>query len=239
MTRLTLLIVLAATALTARAGPAFPGGVLGSAGRTAFVAVEDGVEEVDLETGLSRWKSREATWPVLVEGTQLVGLAVSRGSLTVVKLDLTGKGERAFRSEPVEVPSWADASSLRCTWTLDKRTLTLAWQARGTLGRTVTGSSSIDLVHAAVTKLKDAGPAPTGVPKMLEKLPVRWHRSIAGSVHAVVEEDAGPMSILRRRSRFMLYVWNETTGKEARSQELIEGTRLMLLPGVDGLHVWV
>jgi hypothetical protein len=242
MTRLILPVLLAATALTvlpARAAPAFPGGVLDSTGRTAFVPTEDGVEAVDLETGLSRWKSREATWPVVVSGNQLVALAVSRGSLTVVGLDLTGKGERVFRSDAIEVPAWADAASLRGTWELEKRTLSLAWQARGTLGRPTSGASSIDLVHARVTKLKEPPTASVTVPKMLEKLPVRWHRSIAGSVHAVLEEPSGPMSLLRRRSKLVLRVWSEATGKEARTQELIEGVRPMLLPGVDGMHVWV
>lgn len=233
------LVVSVSFSLSAWAGSAFPGGVLDSTGRTAFVAVEDGVEAVDLETGLSRWKSREATWPVLAAGDQLIALSVSRGSLLVVGLDLTGRGDRVFRSDPVEIPAWADASSLRCNWTLEKRTLCLSWQARAPLGRSAGGTSSIDLVHARVTKMKDNPNISSTIPRMLEKLPVRWHRSIAGSVHAVVEEEAGPMSLLRRRSKLVLHVWSETTGKEARAQELIEGVRPMLLPGLEGLHVWV
>jgi hypothetical protein len=219
----------------------FPGGVLDSTGRTAFVAVEDGVEAVDLETGLSRWKSREATWPVLAAGDQLIALSVSRGSLLVVGLDLTGRGDRVFRSDPVEIPAWADASSLRCNWTLEKRTLCLSWQARGHSGRSAGGTSSIDLVHARVTKMKDNPNISGAIPRMLEKLPVRWHRWIAGSVHAVVEEEAGPMSLLQSAFRgLVLHVWSETTRlQEARAQELIEGVRPMLLPGLEGLHVWV
>jgi hypothetical protein len=252
MTRPTLAILLTLTALTGRAAPPlprgalesiaakpFPGGVMDSTERTAFVAVEEGVEAVDLATGIGRWRSHDATWPLVVKGDKLIAVALSRGAITVVELDLTGKGERVFRAEPIDVPGWADASSLRCTWSLEKRTLTLAWQARGTLGRSASGTSEVDLVHARATKVKDVPAAPATVPRLLEKLPVRWHRTIAGQIHAVVEEEAGPMTLLRRQSKLVLRVWSENTGKEARAQELIKGTRPMLLPGLDGLHVWV
>lgn len=241
MTRRVLLFALLIAGPAGRAATAFPCGTVDASGRTAFVAVEDGIEAIDLETGVTRWKSRDAAWPLLVAGDQLIALSPSRGSLTVVRLDLAGKNDRPFRSDPVEVPAWADASNLRCTWALEKHTLTLAWQARGTLGRPSAGSAEVDLVHARVTKLIDApAPAPSvAVPKMLEKLPVRWHRSIAGQLHAVLEEEFGPMSLLRRQSKLVLRVWNENTGKETRSQELIQGARPMLLPGLDGLHVWV
>lgn len=239
MTRLLVATWLTLTALTAQAGPAFPGGVLDSTGRTAFVAADDGVDAVDLETGLSRWKSQHAAWPLLVAGDRLYGLAFARGAMTVVALDLAGKGERGFRSDPIELPAWADASSLRCTWSLEKRTLSLWWQARGALGRQAGGAAEVDLVLARVAKLDAAAPAPAAVPRLLEKLPLRWHKSISGQMHAVVEEEVGPMSLLRRRSQLVLYVWSETTGKQARSAKLLEGSRPMLMPGVDGLHVWV
>lgn len=219
----------------------FPGGVLASTGRSAFVATDNGIESLDLDTGVTRWQSRNASWPLLVAGDQLYALAFARGSLAVVGLDLAGKGERGFRSEPITVPTWVDASVLRCTWRLEKRTLWLNWNARGSMGRRADGQVSVDLLNTRVTvdRGKDSTPPPPlAVPKVLERLPVRWHRSIAGQLHALTEEDTPTASFLRRQKRLVLRSWDERTGKEAKSQELMRATRPTVLPGLDGLHVW-
>lgn len=235
------LLVLFLPPLRAGASPAFPGGVLDSTGRTAFVATDNGIEAIDLDTGVTRWQSRNASWPLLVAGDQLYALAFSRGSLVVVGLDLAGKGERGFRSEALTVPAWVDASVLRCTWRLEKRSLSLHWQARGAVGRHAAGRATVDLLNTRVTVEKDGDrtpPPPLAVPKVLEKLPVRWHRSIAGQLHALTEEDTPTASFLRRQKKLVLRVWDERTGKEAKSQELMRATRPMVLAGLDGLHVW-
>lgn len=240
MNRLVLLVCCLG-AMFCHASTPFPGGVLDESGRTAFVPVEEGIEAVDLETGLSRWRNSQATWPLFVSGDQLYTVSLRRGSMSVMALGLTEKGAKSYESDSIELPTWVDANNLRLAWTLHKRTLTSAWQARGSLGRQHQGCVSINLAETKVTPTKEGCPLVVEVvaPALLQREAVRWHRSIAGHLHAVVEEDGPMSSLLRRKKTLVLRVWNEASGKETRAVEMISGTRPMLLPGLDGRQVWV
>jgi outer membrane protein assembly factor BamB len=214
--------------------------VLDESGRTAFVPTEEGVEALDLETGLSRWRNSQATCPLFVSGDQLYALSLQRGRLAIQALSLTDKGTKSYESDSLEIPAWVDANNLRSAWTLNKRDLRFAWQARGTLGKSSQGCFTLNLADSKLTPSKEGCPAvETPLPALLQREPVRWHRSIAGHLHAVVEEE-GPMStLLRRKKKLVLRVWNEASGKETRAVELLTATRPMILPGLDGRQVWV
>jgi outer membrane protein assembly factor BamB len=239
MSRFVLLCCLGWVGLLSAATP-FPGGVMDESEQTAFVPTEEGVEALDLETGLTRWRNSQATCPLFVSGEQVYALSLQRGRMAIQGLSLSDKGTRTYESDWLELPTWVDASSMRGAWTLNKRTLTFAWQARGTLGKSSQGCFTLNLSETKWSSTKEGCPAvEKPLPALLQREPVRWHRSIAGHLHAVVEED-GPMStLLRRKKKLVLRVWNETSGKETRAVELLTATRPMILPGLDGRHVWV
>lgn len=241
MNRLQVLVFLGLVGLLPAAPPTpFPGGVLDESGRTAYVSTEEGVEALDLETGLSRWRNSEATCPLFAGGDQLHALSLQRGRLAILGLSLTDKGTRTYESDWLEMPVWIDTSNFRAAWSLNKRQLTLAWQARGSLGKSAQGCYTLPLTETKWTPTKDGCPAvEPPLPALLQREPVRWHRSLAGHLHAVVEEE-GPMStLLRRKKRLVLRVWNEASGKEVRSVELLSATRPMLLISLDGRYVFV
>ncbi|MFQ3592497.1 MAG: hypothetical protein SNJ82_04815 [Gemmataceae bacterium] len=239
MSRLVVLGFLCLVGMLSAASP-FPGGVLDDTGQVAYVATEEGVEALDLETGLSRWRNPEATSPLFVSGNQLYALALQRGRLAVQALSLTDKGRRSYESDWVELPVWIDPTNFRAAWTLQKRDLTLAWQARGTLGKSAQGCYTLNLSETKWTPTKDGCPAvEVSLPTLLQRQPVRWHRSIAGHLHAVVEEESPMSTLLRRKKQFVLRIWNESTGKETRSVELLTATRPTLLVSLDGRHAFV
>ncbi|MBY0229749.1 MAG: hypothetical protein K2W96_10755 [Gemmataceae bacterium] len=225
----------------------FPGG-LADGERTAYVAGPKGIDALDLETGEARWRSPHAQKPLFAAGDTLFCLALESDSLAVVGLDKVGKGEVVFRSRPIETPRWADPAgaagqSFAVAWSQEKRTLVLSWQARLKprvgRGKEAHGSVRIDLLSGKTEPLAEARHAapPLALPKLLEKLSVRWHRTFGGQVLAVTEEEAGKPG--DRTHRLLLRTWDERTGKEAAAKELVRGGRPALLRGLDGLHLWV
>jgi hypothetical protein len=237
-------VLLAVTA--AQAGAPFPGGTVDSSGRTAYVAGVKGVDAIDLATGTARWRSPHAQKPLLIVGDQLYALSLARDGFHVAGLDLVGKGECSFRSGVVHVPRWVipsgeDGQAFHIEWHREGKELILAWSAR-THGRLVKEARGRVCINLATGKTEEAregsGPPPVLPPKCLERLSVRWHRSLGGQVHAAVEEELEPRDG-QRRSRLVLRTWNEKTGKESRPVRLIEGARPTLMRGMDGLHLWV
>ncbi len=234
------------TALAARAGQPFPGGVLDTSGRTAYVAGLKGVDAIDLATGTARWRSAHAQKPLLVAGDQLFALALAKDGFHVVGLDLGGKGECSFRSGVVETPRWVvpsgeDGQTFHVEWARDGKALVLGWRARtaGRLVKEARGRVRIDLMSGKAEPVREAGgPPPLLLPKCLERLSVRWHRALGGQVHAVTEEEV-PAPAGARRSRLTLRTWDERSGKEGKPIKLIEGARPALMRGLDGLHLWV
>jgi hypothetical protein len=226
------------------AGQAFPGGVLDPSGKAAYVAGEKGIDAVDLATGAARWRSSHAQRPLFVAGDQLFALSLGKKEMHVVGLDLTNRGVCTYRSKAVPVARWivpvGDPShTFTVNWRREGRSLILTWHARTTTrpGKSTSGQSRIDLVDGTVEAERvDSASPPRVLPRVLERLAVRWYRSIGDQLYAVTEEE---LPGGKRRFRLALRRWDERTGKQGRSHKLIEGGRPVLMKGLDGLHLWV
>jgi hypothetical protein len=228
-----------------------PGGILDSTGRTAYLTGAGGIDAVTLASGQTLWSTREAQRPLLVAAARLYALALTgRNEMHVLGFDLINKGKKVYCSEKIEFPAWvitaeAPGRSFRCTWRRDKAILFLSWEASASsdLGpaKQASGEVRIDLDSGSVKTLQIGEPraavGPITIPQ-LEKLFVRWHRSIAGQLHAVVVEELPDSTVAERKQRLVLRIWNERTGRESLSRELIRG-QSSLLPGLDGIHLWV
>jgi hypothetical protein len=247
---LTLLLALSATGLAA---PPFPGGVLDSTGRTAYLASEAGLDAVELAHGDLVWQSREAQLPLLVAGDRLYALALAASNrLSIVALDLSGKADRVFKAEVNDFPRWVTTAgtptqSFRLDWRQRRNILQLNWEAEaaaaGSPPKRAAGRVRVNLdtgeVNAAPTDLPPAR-AVEQTPARLEKLAVRWQGRPGGQLLVVAAEDLPGSTPGQRRQRFVLRGWDERTGKETTPRrELLSGARLTLLPDLDGKNLWL
>ncbi len=234
------------------AAPPFPGGLLDSTGRTAYASTAGGVAAVDLASGDVQWQTRLASQPLVVAGDRLYALALGESNRLFVRgFDLGGKGEKVFESSPVELPRWAvprngPGHSFSYRYRQDRNRLEITWQARagstGGPGKEAAGLAVIDLDSGKVRQENAAPPAPLAPPRVLPqmaKLAVRWQRSLAGQLVALVVEEMPGSTPARRRQRLVLRSWNERTGKETPPRELLCGARPVFLVGLDDRHLWV
>lgn len=225
---------------------AFPGGLLGGSRRVAYVSTGKGLLAVDLATGDALWRSGESHRPLFVAGDRLYALALSGGNeVRVVGHDLGRRGERVFRSGAVILPRWGasapgEGRSFDYTFRRRRQELRLEWHvtARPASGpaKEARGAARIDLRTGHV-KAEEAGepPAPPAPPRVLEKLAVRWQRSLAGHLHALVVERVPG----RGEQRLVLRTWDERSGKAATARELMRGRDLVVMVGHGERHLWV
>src|SRR5262249_39736146 len=155
---------------------------------------DKGLLALDLTTGAALWRSEESHRPLFVAGDRLYALALSDGNeLRVLGHDLGQRGARAFRSGAVTLPRWAasapgEGRSFTCTFRQQRQELILEWHAtaRPASGpaKEARGAARINLRTGHV-KAEESGepPAPAAPPRVLEKLSVRWQRSLAGHLH--------------------------------------------------------
>src|SRR5262245_16323639 len=175
----------------ARAGQAFPGGVLDPSGKAAYVAGPKGIDAIDLATGAARWRSSHAQRPLFVAGDQLFALSLGKKEMHVVGLDLTNRGVCTYKSRAVPVPRWVSPAgdrshSFSVNWRREGRSLVITWQARTTSrpGKSSSGQSRIDLVAGTVeAERADSASPPPVLPRVLERLAVRWYRSIGDQLY--------------------------------------------------------
>src|SRR4051794_36290228 len=91
----------------ASAAPPFPGGILDSTGRTAFVRSSEGITAINLARGEVLWRRPEANVPLLVAGDRLYAVALSPANrLAVLAFDLASKAENVFQTEVTDIPRW-------------------------------------------------------------------------------------------------------------------------------------
>ncbi|MFO0927730.1 MAG: hypothetical protein U0736_11940 [Gemmataceae bacterium] len=242
------------------AEPPFPGGVLDSTGRTAYLAGPNGVEAIDLARGDRVWHSGEAHLPVVVAGDRLYALELTpTNRLAVVALDLASRAERVFRTEVTTLPRWVVTGpragySFHCTWRLARSVLYLDWtanaQTAGAPPKQATGQVQVDLETGQVRTDPAVllAPRPAAqLPPQLEKLAVRWYGRTGDQLAAVVMEVlAGPgvdpratLAAPKREQRLVLRMWDLRTRKEVPPRELLRGQRLTVLPGLEGQHLWL
>jgi hypothetical protein len=234
-----------------RALPPIPGGILDTTGRVAYMAGTDAIEAIGLARGELVWRTTEAQHPLLVAGDRLYALAITPGNALQVKgFDLVHSGKRLYQSQVVDLPRWVvphegPERSFTWTWRREKTTLILNWTATASAGlgprKEAAAEVRIDLEDGRVTP-GPIGPMPAPpslrLPPQLEKQAVRWHRSIGGQLHALLLEEMGP-GAAERKQRLVLRTWNERTGKELAAHELLRGGRLVVMEGLDGIHLWV
>jgi hypothetical protein len=241
--------------LAVQAAPPFPGGLLDSTGRTVYASTREGVAAVDLASGDFMWQTRLANQPLLVAGDRLYALVQPETNHLLVRgFDLgSGKGDKVFESSPVEMPRWAvphnrPGHSFSYRYRQDRNRLEIAWQVsagtEGGPGKEAAGLAVIDLDSGKVRQGpgqvgKPAATAQPRVPPRLEKLAVRWQRSLAGQLVALVVEEVPGSTQANRWQRLVLRSWNERTGKENTARELIRGRRLVFMAGLDDRHLWV
>ncbi len=244
-----LVLVLLLSASPAEGG--IPGGILDETGSTAFLVAGKGIDAVALARGELLWSTAEAQVPLLVAGDRLYALALAESNgLYVRGFDLANKGKLVYQSARIEFPRWvttAEAAdrSFRWTWRLEKTILLLNWEAAAWAEtgprKEAVGEVRIDLlagtVKAGEVGLPTAHPA-VPMPERIAGLAVRWHRLIGSHLHALVLDETATEKD-RRKQRFVLRVWNEETGKEGTAHELARGSRLVVLAGLDGFHLWL
>src|SRR5262245_49665522 len=86
---LSLLLVSLLLPAASLAAPPFPGGVIDSTGRTAYLATPAGIEAIDLARGDLAWRRPDAHLPLLVAVDRLYALALTPGhEFSVVAFDL-------------------------------------------------------------------------------------------------------------------------------------------------------
>jgi hypothetical protein len=240
-------LLVALLPVVAQASSPFPGGILDSTGRTAYLSAGEAVAAVDLSSGEVRWSSDQASEPLLVAGDRLYALAPSKsGRLFVRGLDLGDGGRRVFESEPIELPRWAVPEntanrSFSFRWTRDKCRLELSWQvaswASGSPRKQASGEASIDLTTGKVgARDGHETPAPA-TPAVLERLSVRWQSGSQGPLRAVVLEELPGSSEYQRRQALVFRRWDER-GRSS-SQELLRGQNLLVMSDSAGGRLWL
>jgi hypothetical protein len=247
--RASALLVLLLPAMLPAATP-IPGGVLDPTGRAAYFSSSTGIDAVELAHGELLWATREAQVPLMVVSDRLFALALTdRNVLYVRGFDLAKGGKAVFESAPVTFPGWvvtaeAPGRSFRLSWQQHKTILTLTWQAgawsESGPRKEAAGEVRVDL-EKGVVKVGPIGlppPQPSVVvPAVLEKLSVRWQRSISGYLRALVVEDATVKG--ERKQRLVLRTWNEESGKEGKARELLCASRPVVLVDPNGLNLWL
>jgi hypothetical protein len=251
MRRLVLLLSVAVAASSLAFSP-FPGGVLDSTGRTAYLASPAGVDTIDLTKGDLVCRFVEIQKPLFVVGDRLYGLALSNNHrFAIVAFELTGVPKRIMRVEIDSLPQWVvtqDSPTHRfaVTWRMSGKTLILDWQAtaRATVGlnKNASGQLHVDLE----TSRKQVMAVALGQPQSQESLPpqftkhsVRWHRRQGDRLLAVISEDANKEIGTQKMRKMVHRTWDVSTGKVLASQELMIGNRLLLLESLDGEQLWV
>jgi hypothetical protein len=245
-------LALVSVASIGLAAPSFPGGVLDSTGRTAYLASEIGIDAIDLARGQVLWQSREAHVPILVEGDRLYALAVYKtNKLSVIAFDLARTADRVFRTEVTGFPRWVATlptatQSFRFGWRRQKNTLFLDWKAEAFVERGPTkhasGQVQIDLDEGRVrsSPIVLHPPQPDAQPaRQLEKLAVRSQATVSGQLLAAVLEELPGSTPRDRRQRLVLRGWEVRSGKEIASRELLRGTRPIVLADLDRKHLWL
>jgi hypothetical protein len=238
--------------MLAAASP-IPGGIADPSGRAAYFSSNTGIDAVELATGELLWSTTEAQVPLLTTGDRLHALALTNRNVLYVRgFDLVNRGRRVYQSAAVEFPGWvvtgeAANRSFRFTAVQHATILSLTWQASAWAEsgprKQASGEARIDL-EKGVVKMGPIGAVPHSttvtVPAALANLSVRWYRSISGYLRALVlEEVPAGASGGERKQRLVLRTWNEQTGKEGKSRELLTGRRPVVLADPNHLHLWL
>jgi hypothetical protein len=246
-----LLFLLLTIPTTAMAATPFPGGVLDTAGRAAYLASEAGIDAVDLAQGGLLWRSREAQLPLAVAGGRLHAMGFHpTNQLTAVTFDLAGQGKRVFKTDVTDLPRWVATrgtatQSFRQEWKRLGEEIVLDWraEARGESGpaKVAAGQVRIDLESGRVrsSPLTPTDSPPERMPLQLEKHALRWHGQAGGQLLAVVLEDLPGSTAAKRPQRLVFRAWDARTGKESTPRELMRGERLAVLTDLDGKHAWL
>ncbi|MFM7150648.1 MAG: hypothetical protein ACKO23_12470 [Gemmataceae bacterium] len=251
MARLAIL-VLSIVAWTAMAAPPFPGGILDTTGKTAFLAGDEGVLAVELEYGSVLWTCREAHLPLLVAGDQLFAIGYHANHVfSVLALDLTSQGKKVSKTEVTDLPRWIvtqgnDRNTFDCRWEQQKQYLLVEWEAtsksEGGPDKQARGLVRINLETGRVDTppLRLQAPRPPSSPPIyLEKKAIRWQGRAGGAHLAVVQEELPNSRPGRRDQTLSLHGWDVHTGKASPARELMRGSRLALLQDMDGKHLWL
>ena len=237
------------------AAPVFPGGILDTTGRTAYVRSGEGIAAIDLARGDVVWHRSEAQVPLLVAGERLYAVALTpTNKLSILAFDLASKAESVFQTEVTDFPRWVSTleqpgKEFRFRWTREHSTLTLTWkaQARSDAGppKKATGRMQIDLANGRVkAEAPRAGTpetldAATETPHQFERLTVRWHGTRSGQLMAAVLEEMPGSKAGDRKQRFVFRTWDARKGKPTDSKEMLRGQRLALLVDLDEKYLWI
>ena len=237
------------------AEPVFPGGILDTTGRTAYVRSGEGIAAIDLARGDVVWHRREAQVPLLVAGERLYALALSpTNKLSILAFDLASKAENVFQTEVTDFPRWVSTleqagKEFRFRWTREHATLTLTWQAQARShaepAKKATGRVTIDLATGRVkAEAPRAGTPETlgtsaEVPRQFERLSVRWHGRRSGQLVAVVVEEMPGSKAGDRKQHFVFRTWDVRSGKPTESKEMLRGRQLNLLVDLDEKYLWI
>jgi outer membrane protein assembly factor BamB len=230
--------------------PVIPAGILDPAGETAYVANDrGGVDALASETGKLLWRSREAQRPLLVLGDRLYAHAFGNTNESyLVALNLLNGGECILESEAIVFPEWVRARdghdhSFSAQWFLTPEHLALAWQARSWYGgpeklgpacmepfnREAAGRVWVHRISGQVIVLPGevVPEQPLVLPPGLEKASLRWWGRLGGQLKVLVLQENPTSQKLVFRS------WDAATGRATGDRELLQGTRLMVLPALD------
>jgi hypothetical protein len=237
------------------ATPVFPGGILDTTGRTAYVRSGEGIAAIDLARGDVVWHRREAQVPLLVAGERLYAVALTPANkLSILAFDLASKAESVFQTEVTEFPRWVSTleqpgKEFRFRWTREQSTLTLTWQAqaRSDAGppKKATGRMRIDLANGRVRADAPLAGTPetldpsAATPTAFERLTVRWHGTRGGQLMAAVLEEMPGSRAGDRKQHFVFRTWDARTGRPADSKEMLRGQRLALLVDLDEKYLWI
>ena len=237
------------------AAPVFPGGILDTTGRTAYVRSGEGIAAIDLARGDIVWHRREAQVPLLVAGERLYAVALNPANkLSILAFDLASKAENVFQTEVTDFPRWVSTleqpgKEFRFRWVREQRMLTMSWhaQARSNTGpaKVATGRVTIDLDSGRVKAEAPRAETPetlgtsAEVPRQFDRLTVRWHAHRGGQLMAAVLEELPGSKAGDRKQRFVLRTWGSRSGKVAESKEMLRGQQLTLLTDLDEKYLWI
>ena len=237
------------------AAPVFPGGILDTTGRTAYVRSGEGIAAIDLAHGDVVWHRREAQIPLLVAGERLYAVALTpTNRLSILAFDLASKAEGVFQTEVTDFPRWVSTleqpgKEFRFRWTREQSTLVLTWQAqaRSDAGppKKATGRMRIDLANGRVKADAPRAGTPetmgtsTETPRQFERLTVRWHGTRSGQLMAAVLEEMPGSKAGDRKQHFVFRTWDVRSGRPTDSKEMLRGQRLALLVDLDEKYLWI
>lgn len=236
------------------AAPPFPGGLLDSTGRTAYLGTPTGMVAIELARGEVVWETREAHRPILVAGDRLYALALSASNrLSIVAFDLASKANRVFATDVTDFPRWVatrdtPTQSFHVECRQSKNKLLLDWHAatHGGSGpaKQASGTVQVDLdtgrAEPLALAVRPPRPNTDATPPQFAKLAVRWHGRAGGQLLAVVAENLPESTPRQRHQRLVLRGWDARSGKETTApRELLRGGRVVVLADLDGMHLWL